>query len=95
MLFIREKTFLNFLTAASVHIDTSSQTGKRIKSIKELSISYLLLQHDYLITFDHFFILVSDSTGFKLLIKKIFLMKLEKPVLNTAMKSVLLDARSF
>ena len=49
----------------------SNLTGKRIKNVKESTVSDHLLQCDCTIDFDHLDILVSYTNSFSLLIKEI------------------------
>ena len=70
---------------------TSNLTVKLIKKLKRSTIFFHLLQYDSPLTFDDFDILQSDSNKFKICVKESLLIKRDKPVLNRATKSSLLD----
>ena len=69
---------------------TSNLTGKRVKNVKESAVSDHLFQCDCTIDFDHFDILASDTNSFRLLVKESFIIKHDKPVLNSTVQSFLL-----
>ena len=86
-----ENSFQNFVTRLSEHVITSNLTVKLIKKLKRSTIFFHLLQYDSPLTFDDFDILQSDSNKFKICVKESLLIKRDKPVLNRATKSSLLD----
>ena len=65
----------------------SNLTSKRVKNVTESAVSDQLLQCNCAITFDHFDVLAFDTNSFGFLIKKSLLIKREKPVLNSTVKS--------
>ena len=65
----------------------SNLTEKRVKNIKESAVSDHRLQCDYVISFDDFDVLVSDTNNVGLFIKESLLIKRDKPTLNYTIKS--------
>ena len=82
------KTYRYFFTRASEHIGISNLTGKRLKSVKQSTVSDHLLKCNCSIDFDHFDILASDANKFGLLIKKSLLIKRDQPQLSKTIKSL-------
>ena len=81
------KTYQHFFTRAAEHIGISNLTGKRLKCVKQSAVSDHLLECNCSIDFDHFDILASDASRFKLLIKESLLIKRDHPQLNETIKS--------
>ena len=65
----------------------SNLTEKRVKNMKESAVSDHRLQCDCVISFDDFDLLASDNNNFRQLIKEILLIKRNKPILNSTIKS--------
>ena len=82
------KTYRHFFTRPSEHMGISYLTSKRVKNVKESTVSDHLLQCNCSIDFDHFDLLASDTNSFRLLIKESLLIKHDKPVLNCTVKSI-------
>ena len=81
------KTYHHFFTRAAEHMGISNLTGKRLKCIKQFTVSDHLLECNCSIDFDHFDILASDANRFRLLIKESLLIKRDHPQLNKKIKS--------
>ena len=64
----------------------SNLTGKRLKNVKESTVSDHLLQCHWTIDFDYFDILVSDTNNFRLLSMESLLIKRDKSVWNRTVK---------
>ena len=79
--------YRHFFTRAAEHMGSSNLTGKRLKCVKQSTVSDHLLQCNCSIDFDHFDILASDANRFRLLIKESLLIKRDQPQLNKATKS--------
>ena len=60
----------------------SKLTEKRVKNMKESAVSDHHLQCDYVISFDDFDVLASDTNNFKLLIKESLSINRDKPIFN-------------
>ena len=60
----------------------SNLTEKRVKNMKESAVSDHHLQCDYVISFDDFDVLASDTNNFKLLIKESLSINRDKPIFN-------------
>ena len=58
-----------FFTRAAEHMGISNLTGKHLKSVKQSAVPDHLLECNCSIDFDHFDILASDTSKFRLLIK--------------------------
>ena len=70
------KTFCQSSTKAEQHIGISNLHRKRLnKSVKQLAVYDQLLEYNCLIGSDHFNILSSDASKFRLLIKKSLFLK--------------------
>ena len=69
----------------------SNLTGKPLKNVKQSAISDHLLQCSCTINFDNFDIIAAESNKFKLLLKESLLIKRDKPILNTMIKSFPLE----
>ena len=82
-----DKTYGHFFTRAAEHMGFSNLTRKRLKSVKQSTISDHLLQCKCSIEFDHFDILAFDTNKFRLLIKESLLIKLDQLQLNKTVKS--------
>ena len=65
----------------------SNLTEKWIKNMKESAVSDHRLQCDYIMSFDDFDVLASDTNNFRLLIKESLLRKRDKLILNRTIKS--------
>ena len=65
----------------------SNLIEKRLKNVKESAVSDHRLQCDYVISFDNFDVLGSETNNFRLLIKENLLTKRDKPLLNHTIKS--------
>ena len=65
----------------------SNLIEKRLKNVKESAVSDHRLQCDYVISFDNFDVLGSETNNFRLLIKENLLTKRDKPLLNHNIKS--------
>ena len=61
----------------------SNLTEKRVKNMKESAVSDHHLHCDYVIGFDDFDVLDTDTNKFRLLIKESLLIKSDKPILNS------------
>ena len=81
-----EKIFRHFCTRAAEQMGIYNLTGKRLKNVKQSAISDHLLQCNCAIRFDYFSILATDCNKFKLLLKEIFLIQRDKPILNRMIK---------
>ena len=64
---------------------------KTSKNVKQSAISDHLLQCNCTINFDDFDILAAESNKFKLLLRESLLLKRDKPILNTTIKSFPLE----
>ena len=60
----------------------SNLTEKRVKNMKESAVSDHHLQCDYVISFDDFDVLASDTNNFRLLIKESLSINRDKPIFN-------------
>ena len=80
------KTFRHFYTRAADHMGISNIARKRLKNVMQSAISDHLLQCNCTINFNDFDILVAESNKFKLLLREIFLIKRNKPILNRTIK---------
>ena len=71
------KKYHHFLTRAAELMGISKLTGNRLKCVKQsaVAVSDHVLKCDYSIDFDHFGILASDASKFRLLIKERLLIK--------------------
>ena len=85
------ETFCHFYTRVAEHMGISNLTGKRLKNVKQCTISDHLLQCNGTINFDDFDILDADSEKFKLLLRESLLIKRDKPILNRTIKSFPLE----
>ena len=85
------KTYRHFFTRAADHMGFSNLTGKRLKSIKDSTVSDHLLECHCTIDFDHFDILATDISKSNLLVKEDILIKRDNPVLNRTTKSFPLE----
>ena len=65
-------------------------TQKRLKSVKQLLVSDHLLECNCSIDFDHFNILASETSQFRLLITERLFVKCDQPQLNKTIISFLL-----
>ena len=59
----------------------------RVKNMKESTVSDHCLQCHFVISFDDFDVLSSETNNFRLLIKESLLIKRDKPILNRTIKS--------
>ena len=84
------KTYRHFFTRAAEHMGISNLTGKRLKCVKQSAVSDHLLECNCSIDFDHLDILASDTSKFRLLIKKSLLIKHDQPQSNKTITSFLL-----
>ena len=80
-----------FRTRAAEHMGISNLTGKRLKNVKQSSISDHLLQCNDTINFDNIDILAGNSNKFKLLLRESYLIKSSKSFLNRTIKSFPLE----
>ena len=80
-----------FHTRAAEHMGISNLTGKRLKNVKQSSISDHLLQCNDTINFDSIDILAGNSNKFKLLLRESYLIKSSKSFLNRTIKSFPLE----
>ena len=80
-------TYRHFFTRAAEHMGISSFTGKRLKCVKQSTVSDHLLECNCSIDFDHVDILASDANRFRLLIKESLLIKRDQPQLNKTIMS--------
>ena len=80
------KTYRHFFTSAAEHMGISNLTGKRLKSVKQSVVSDYLLECNCSIDFDHFHILASDASKFRLLFKESLLIKRDQPQLSKTIK---------
>ena len=80
-----------FRTRAAEHMGISNLTGKRLKNVKQSSISDHLLQCNDTINFDSIDILAGNSNKFKLLLRESYLIKSCKSFLNRTIKSFPLE----
>ena len=62
-------------------------TEKRVKNMKESAVSEHHLQCDWIISFDDFYVLASDTNNYKLLITESLLIKQDILILNRTIKS--------
>ena len=85
------KTYRHFFTRAAEHMCVSNLTGKRLKNIKDSTVSDNLLPCNCAIDFDHFDILATDVSKFNHLVKESLLIKRDNTVLNRATKSFPLE----
>ena len=85
------KIYRHFFTRVAEHMDISNLTGKRLKCVKQSAVSDHLLECNCSIEFDHFDILASDASKFRLLIKESLLIKRDQPQLNKTIKSFSLN----
>ena len=84
-----EKPFFTFIPE---HMGIFNLTGNLyLKSVKQSATSDHLLQCNYAINVDDFRILATDCCKFKLLLRKSFLIKRDKPILNRTIKSFPLE----
>ena len=81
------KTFRYFYTRIAEHMGISNLTGKRLKNVKQSAISDHLLQCNYVISFDDFSILAMDCNKFRFLLRVSLLIKHDKPILSSTIKS--------
>ena len=81
------KTFHHFFTRAAEHMGISNSTEKRLKCIKQSTVSEHLLECNCSIDFDHFDILASDANKFRLFIKESLLIKRDQPQFIKTIKS--------
>ena len=68
----------------------SNLSGKRLKSVKQSAVSDHLLKCNCSIDFDHFDILASDASKFRLLIQGSLLIKRDQIQLNKTHQAILL-----
>ena len=80
-----------FRTRAAEHMGISNLTGKRLKNVKQSSISDHLLQCNDTINFDSIDILAGNSNKFTLLLRESYLIKSSKSFLNRTIKSFPLE----
>ena len=80
------KTFRHFYTRAVEQMRISNLAGRRLKNVKQSTLSDHLLQCNFAISFGDFSILTTDCTKLKLLLRESLLIKLDKPILNRAIK---------
>ena len=80
-----------FRMRAAEHMGISNLTGKRLKNVKQSSISDHLLQCNDTINFDSIDILAGNSNKFKLLLRESYLIKSSKYFLNRTIKSFPLE----
>ena len=73
------KTYCHFFTGAAEHMGISNLTGKHLKCVKQSAISDYLLECNCLIDFDHFDILASDASKFRLVIEESLSVKCNQP----------------
>ena len=85
------KTFCHFYTKATEHMTISNLKKKRLKIVKQSSIYDHLLQCNCTINFNHFDILAAESNKFKLFLREILLIKRDKPIFSTTIKSFPLE----
>ena len=81
------KIYHRFFSRAAEHMGIYNLTGKRLKCVKQSAVSDHLLECNCSIDFDHFDILASNATKFRLLIKESLLIKRDQPQLNKTIKS--------
>ena len=81
------KTNCHFFTRAAEHMGIFNLTEKHLKCVKEPAVSDHLFECNCLIDFDHFDILASDTSRFRLFIKENLLIKSDQPQLNKTIKS--------
>ena len=81
------KTYQHFFTRAAEHMGISNLIEKWVKNVKVSAVSDYRLQCEYVISFDDFDVLASETNNFRLLIKESLLIKSHKPVLNRTIKS--------
>ena len=81
------KTYCHFFTRVAEHMGISNLTGKRLKNVKDSTVSDHLLQCNCTIDFDHFDILTTDISKFNLLVTESLLIKCDNLVLNRTTKS--------
>ena len=81
------KSYRYFFTRAAEHMGISNLTEKRVKNMKESAVSDHHLHCDYVISFDDFDVLATDTNKFRLLVKESLLIKRDKPVLNSTIRS--------
>ena len=80
------KTFRHFYTRAVEQMRISNLAGRHLKNVKQSTISDHLLQYNCAISFGDFSILTTDCNKLKLLLRESLLIKLDKPILNRAIK---------
>ena len=85
------KTFHYFYTRAAEYMGISNLKGKHLRNVKQSARSDHLLQCNCTINFDDFDILPAESNKFKLLLRESLLIKRDKPILNTTIKSFPLE----
>ena len=81
------KTYRHFFTRAAEHMGISNLTGKRLKSVKQSTVSDHILESNCSIDFDDFDILVSDASKFRFLVQESLLIKRDQLQLNKTIKS--------
>ena len=78
--------YSHFLNRAVEHTGVSNLTGKRLKNIKDSTVSNHLIRCNCTIDFDHFYILATDVNKFNLLVMESLLIKGDNPVLSRTTK---------
>ena len=81
------KTYRHFFTRAAEHMGISNLTGKRLKCVKQSTVSDHLPECNCSIDLDHFDILTSNANKFRLLIKESLLIKCDQPQSNKTIES--------
>ena len=81
------ESFKHFFTRAAEHMGISNLTGKRLKCVKQSTVSDHLLECNCSIDFGRVDILASDANKFRLLIKESLLIIRDQTKLNKTIKS--------
>ena len=83
------KTFRYFYTRIAEHMGISNLTGKRywLCNYHLLQCNYAISFDNFAISFDNFSILATDCNKFKFLLRVSLLIKRDKPILSSTIKS--------